>query len=115
MRRDDPSEPLRVEFDTHQCDLRLDEVAKMHDDLDALAKMVENFPKPELHVAIERGNRNNEFVVKTSLLLPGQTLVTSEHSPILHAAYDQCVHVLMDQLKRYKDLLRHVPDPPKLD
>ena len=113
MRRDDPSEPLRVEIDAHQCDLTPEQIDMMHDDLDTLTKMVENFPRPELHVYVERESRNNEFVVKTSLLLPGQTLVTSEHNQVLHAAYEQCVDVLINQVKEYKDRLGQVPERQK--
>jgi ribosome-associated translation inhibitor RaiA len=113
MRRDDPSEPLRVEIDTHQCDLSPEQVAMMQDDLGTLTKMVENFPKPELHVYVGRESRTNEFVVKTSLLLPGQTLVASDHNQVAHAAYENCVDVLTAQLKEYKDRLGQVPERQK--
>jgi ribosome-associated translation inhibitor RaiA len=113
MRRDDPSEPLRIEIDAHQCELTPEQIATMHDDLDTLTKMVETFPKAELRVYVEHEGRNNEFVVKTSLLLPGQTLVTSEHNRVLHAAYEQCVDVLVNQVKEYKDRLGQVPERQK--
>lgn len=114
MRRDDASEPLRIEIDAHQCELTTEQLEMMRDDLDTLTKMVENFPKAELHVYVERESRNNEFVVKTSLLLPGQTLVTSEHNQVLHAAYEQCVDVLVHQVKEYKDRLGQVPERQKV-
>ncbi|HEY1378236.1 MAG TPA: HPF/RaiA family ribosome-associated protein [Gemmataceae bacterium] len=115
MRYDDPSEPLRVEFDTHQCDLAPEQIARMQDDLDTLTKAVENFPRPELHVYVARRSRSNDYVVKTTLILPGQTLVTSEHGPVVHAAYEQCVHVLLEQLKDYKDRLGQVPERQKVE
>jgi len=113
MRRDDPSERFRVEIDSHQCELTPEQVAMMRDDLGTLTKIVENFPKPELHVYVERESRTNEFVVKTSLLLPGQTLVTSDHNQVMHAAYENCVDVLTAQLKEYKDRLGQVPERQK--
>jgi ribosome-associated translation inhibitor RaiA len=113
MRRDDPSEPLHIEIDTHQCDIQAEQVARMQTDLDSLTKLVEHFPRPELHVHVERENRTNEYVVKTSLLLPGQTLVTSEHGPVLHAAWEKCVHVLIGQVKEYKARLGQVPERQK--
>jgi len=113
MRRDDPSEPLSVEIDAHQCDLTPEQLATMRDDLGNLSKLVENFPRPELHVYVERENRSNEFVVKTSLLLPGQTLVASDHNQVMHAAYEKCVDVLLAQLKEYKDRLGQVPERQK--
>ena len=53
------------------------------------------------------------LAVKLEGSLPGQTLVTSEHSPVVHAAYEQCVNVLMSQLKEYKDRLGNVPERQK--
>src|SRR4051794_26264286 len=85
MRHDDPSEPLRIEIDTHQCDLPPTEIARLQDDLDALTRMVENFPKPELRILVEHNNRSNDFSVKTTLLLPGATLVASDHNQVMHA------------------------------
>jgi len=113
MRRDDPSEAFRVEFDTHNCDLSPEQMAVMQGDLDTLTKLVANFPKPELHVFVERESRTNEFVVKTSLLLPGQTLVASDHDQFVRTAYENCVDVLMAQLKEYKDRLGQVPERQK--
>ena len=114
MRRADPSERLHVEIDMRQRNLSPGELAKMQDNLDALTRMVENFPRPELHVLVEHTARNNEYLVKTSLILPGQTLVASEHGPVAHAAYEGCIHVLMNQVKEYKDRLGQVPDRQKL-
>ncbi len=115
MRYDDPSEPLRIEFDTHQCDLRPQEIAAMQEDLDTLTKAVENFPKPELHVLIEHNRRSNDYSVKTTLLLPGATLVASDHNQVVHAAYERCLHNLMRELKDYKDRLGQVPERQKMN
>src|SRR5581483_6966518 len=110
MRHDDPSDPLRIEIDTHQCSLSADEIARMQTDLDALTRMVESFPKPELRVLVEHNNRSNDFSVKTTLLLPGATLVASDHNQVMHAAYEQCLNNLMREVKDYKDRLGHVPE-----
>src|SRR5581483_11605169 len=96
MRHDDPSDPLRIEIDTHECDLAPEQVAMMQTDLDTLTKAVEKFPKPSLHVYVERNARTNEYVVKTSLMLGTRTLVASDHGPVVHAAYEKCVRILMD-------------------
>jgi ribosome-associated translation inhibitor RaiA len=113
MRHDDPSDPLRIEIDTHECDLPPEQVAMMQTDMDTLTKAVEKFPKPSLHVYVERNARTNEYVVKTSLMLGTRTLVASEHGPVVHAAYEQCVRVLMGQIKEYKDRLGNVPERQK--
>jgi ribosome-associated translation inhibitor RaiA len=113
MRHADPSESLRVEIDTRQCHLSRDTVARMRDDLDALSRMVENFPAPALRVLVEHNNRSNDYSVKTTLLLPGATLVTSDHNQVAHAAYEQCLHNLMREVKDYKDRLGNVPERQK--
>jgi ribosome-associated translation inhibitor RaiA len=115
MRHDDSNEPLRVTIDTHQCQISPAEIARMKDDLDALTRMVENFPTPELHVLVGHNARTTDFTVKTSLLLPGQTLVASEHNPAAHAAYEHCLNVLMDTLKDYKARLGNEPERQKLE
>jgi ribosome-associated translation inhibitor RaiA len=113
MRYDDPSEPLRVQIDTHQCDLSPDAITKMQDGLDSLTRMVENFPKPELRILVEHNNRSNDYSVKTSLLLSGATLVASDHNQVMHAAYEQCLANLMREVKDYKDRLGNVPERQK--
>jgi hypothetical protein len=113
MRYDDPSELLRIDIDTHQCDLSPDEVAVMRVDLATLTRMVEHFPRPHVRVLVERNTRSNDYSVKTTLLLSGKTLVASNHDPVIHAAYERCVTVLMDELKGYKDDLGQVPERQK--
>jgi ribosome-associated translation inhibitor RaiA len=115
MRHDDSREPLRVAIDTHQCHLSPAEIARMKDDLDALTRMVENFPTAELHILVERNARTNDVTVKTSLLLPGQTLVASEHNAAAHAAYEHCLNVLTDELKDYKARLSNEPERQKIE
>ena len=65
---------------------------------------------PDLHVLVSWRNRNNEYVVKTSLLLPGRTLQASDHSAVAHAAFEQCVRNLMRELEDYKDRLNRMPE-----
>jgi ribosome-associated translation inhibitor RaiA len=114
MRYDDPSEPLRIAIDTQKCELSADAITRMQTDLDALIRMVENFPRPELRVLVEHNSRGNDYSVKTTLLLPGATLVASDHNPVMHAAYEQCVNNLMRELKDYKDRLGQVPERQKI-
>jgi ribosome-associated translation inhibitor RaiA len=114
MWNDNSNGSLRLEIDTHGCTLSAEQAAHMRGDLDALTKMVENFPQSKLHVLIESFDRTNDFAVTTSLLLPGQTLVASERGRDMHAAYEQCVRVLMDEVKEYKDRLGHIPERRKV-
>src|SRR5262245_24307502 len=108
-----PSEALRMEIDTHQCRLTAEEIDRLRIDVDALNRMVENFPHPELRVLVEHNTRSNDFSVKTTLLLPGATLVASDHNQVMHAAYEQCINNLMREVKDYKERLGQVPERQK--
>jgi ribosome-associated translation inhibitor RaiA len=104
---------LLVYVDAHHFQLTDAEEDKLLDGLDALALAVENFPHHDLRVYLEWRPRNNEYVAKLSLLLPGRTLVCSEHHELLHAAYEKCVDALIEQAKAYKDQLGQVPERQK--
>jgi ribosome-associated translation inhibitor RaiA len=104
---------LQVYFDAHQFELTEPEQDKMLDGLDALGHQVENFPQHDLRAYLEWRPRNNEYVVKLSLILPGRTLVCSDHNAVLHAAFEKCVDVLADGVKAYKDQLGQVPERQK--
>lgn len=106
---------LLVYFDAHECRPAEAEYDKMLDGLDALAMQVENFPQHDLRVVIERKERNNEYVVKLSLLLPGRTLVCGDHDGVLHAAFERCVDSIVENVKAYKDSLGRVPERQKLE
>jgi ribosome-associated translation inhibitor RaiA len=111
--RHDPSEPLRVEIDIHHCDLSPGSVAHLQAGSDALIRMVEHFPKPELHILVEHNKRSNDYSVKTSLLQPGTTLDASDHNPAMYTAYEQCINNLIREVKDYKDRLAHVSERQK--
>ena len=104
---------LQVHFDPHQCQPTAGELADMADDLDPLARQVGNFPVAECRVFVEYRARSNEYVVKLSLLLPGETLVTSDHDPVLHAAFERALAPLEDLVKAYKERLGQVEDRRK--
>lgn len=99
---------LQVHFDTHECRPTDDEINGMADDADSLARQVGNFPVAELRVLIERNTRSNEFTTKLTLILPGETLVTSDHDRVMHAAFERALDSLEDALKAYKDRLNQV-------
>src|SRR5262245_50827320 len=111
----DLSGKLQVKIDTHHCRLSAAEVDKFQDGLAALGRMTENFPVADLHVLVSFLTRNNEYSVKTSLILPGATLVASDHDLVPVAAAERCVDNLMRKLKDYKDRLGKVPDRQKTE
>jgi ribosome-associated translation inhibitor RaiA len=114
MQSAEANERLHIEIDNRHCRLSQDDLAKMRDNLESLVRMVGHFPRPELRIYLQHTPRNDKYLAKTTLILPGQTLVASEHGPTAHAAYEDCVRVLMDQLKAYKDQLGQVPDRQKI-
>jgi ribosome-associated translation inhibitor RaiA len=104
---------LQVHFDTHECQPTREELAEMADDLDSLARQVGNFPVADLRVLIEWNTRSNEFAIKLSLILPGETLVTSDHDRVMHAAFERSLGSLVDTLHAYKDRLNQVEERRK--
>lgn len=104
---------LQVHFDTHECEPSKEELTSMADDLDSLAKQVGNFPMADLRIVIERNTRSNEYSLKLTLLLPGETLVTSDHDRLMHAAFERALGSLEAALHAYKDRLNQVEERRK--
>ena len=104
---------LQVHFDVHQCQPTQDELNALADDADSLAVQVGNFPQADLRVLIERGNRNNEYAVKLSLLLPGETIACSEHDAVLATAFERALAAVEANAKAYKDRLGQVAERQK--
>lgn len=110
MRTEDDRPLMRLQFDTHHCTLSEADKDQMISDLDSVAKQVANFPISDLHVLIEFNNRSNDYSVKTSLILPGSTLVANDHDPLIHTAWQRCLTVLQENIRAYKDKLGNVPE-----
>jgi|SRR5579883_1082138 len=113
------TEPLRgkilVYFDAHQCQPSESEIDKMIDGLDGLARQVENFPQHDLRILIEHNSRSNDYSVKLTLLLPGRTIVGSDHDGVMHAAFERALQAMEENVKAYKDSLGRVPERQKLE
>lgn len=104
---------LQVHFDAHECRPGQDELDGMADDLDSLARQVGNFPVGEIRVLIERNARSNEYAVKLTLILPGETLVTSDHDRAIHPAFERALSSLENSVKGYKDRLNQIEERRK--
>lgn len=98
----DQSENLRIELDTHGCELREPALAKIQSSLDSLRSRVAKFPVSDLRVKVEFSPRSREYTVKTTLNLPNHTLVDTAHHAQPVPAYEQCVAALMSELSRYE-------------
>jgi ribosome-associated translation inhibitor RaiA len=104
---------LQVIFDVHQYRLSQAEEQLLHENLDGLARQVENFPVADLHVLIEGNARSNDVSVKLTLRLPGTTLVNNDHDAFPQPAFDRCLDSLLDSLHAYKERLGQVPERQK--
>jgi ribosome-associated translation inhibitor RaiA len=104
---------LRIQLDAQQCDLSAAVITKMETSMNALRKQVEDFPVSDLHILVGRNGRSNDYSVKTSLVLPGGTLVSSEHSPQIHPAFEKCVHNLLEEVRAYKERMGLVAERQK--
>lgn len=104
---------LLVALDMKHCQLSAAEVNKMETMLSPLNDMVRHFPVSKLHVLVSYRRRTTDYTVRTSLILPGDTLVSSEHHPFAHTAFEHCINNLVRELQRYKDRLGDVPELAK--
>lgn len=109
----DQSYNLLVDLDMKHCQLSPAELNKMETMLSPLDDMVRNFPVSKLHVLVSYRHRTADYTVRTSLILSGDTLVSSEHHPQAHAAFEHCINNLVRELQRYKDRLGDVPERAK--
>ena len=102
-------EQTRIQFDLQQCTLADLVLDKMRENLGNLLRRVEHFPVADVHVLIARNCRTNDYSVKVSLILPGDTLVGQDHDQAVHAAFDRCLIGLEENIRAYKDRLGQVP------
>src|SRR5437016_3300433 len=108
------SEKQRILFDAHQCRLTEEEMARMTDQLGSLIRQVEAFPLSDVHILVERNTRSNDFSVKITLVLPGETLVGNDHDTFVLAAFERCLMGLEENIRAYKDRLDRVSERQKL-
>jgi ribosome-associated translation inhibitor RaiA len=109
----DQSYNLLVDLDMKHGELSADELNKMETMLSPLGDMVRNFPVSKLHVLVSYRHRTNDFVVRTSLILSGDTLVSSDHQPQASTAFEHCIDNLVREVQRYKDRLGDKPERAK--
>jgi ribosome-associated translation inhibitor RaiA len=109
MKPADARPAMRVVFDARHCTLAPVQTEKMRDGLDSLAKQVEAFPLSDVRVLVERNERSNDYSVKVTLILDGATLVGNDHASALHAAFENCLRSLSENVRAYKDRLGQVP------
>jgi hypothetical protein len=69
MKPDVPADNLPIKWDTKHCRLSTVQQQKLEEGLEAVARLVRDFPISELLVVIEHFPRTTRWRVKTSLVL----------------------------------------------
>ena len=113
MKYSDQSYNLRIELDAKHCELTPAEIEKLQSSLSPLRKVVECFPVSDLYITVFHHPRSGAFQVKTSLVLPGQTLFSREEDEHVHPAFERSVTNLVQQVEAYKDSLGSVDERAK--
>src|SRR5687768_398972 len=98
MRNPAEKSQLRIQIDTHQCRLSAGELDRFREDLEEFAVQVGNFPVADFHLLIENNARSNDYSVKVTLILPGETLVGNDHDQAAHAAFVRCLQGLAENV-----------------
>jgi len=106
---------MQTVFDVHHFKLTDTDRERIEDDLDGLKRQVENFPIADLHILIEGNSRSSEISVKLTLILPGNTLVISDHDSILSTAFERCLDSLLHGVEGYKARLDREEDRQKVE
>lgn len=99
---------LKLQFDAHEYELSEAEVARLSADLDSLAVRLGDFPLADLRVLVEKNGRAGNFMVKLTLILSSEVLVTSDHDPQLHPAFRRALESLERTVEGHKERLEGV-------
>jgi ribosome-associated translation inhibitor RaiA len=113
MKPDVGAVKLLVKWDTKHFNLSAAVQRKLEEGLEAVFRVVRDFPVVELLVTIERFPRTLRWRVKTSLVLSGETLVSLDDDDELHPAFERCVANLVQAVRAYKDRMSLVSEVSK--
>jgi len=102
MRFADTTYNLRIELDTHNCELSAGEIRHFEQALEPLRKPVEKFPVSDLYITVTQEARTHLFRVKTALVLPKRTLTTGEIAERAYPAFESCVRKLVRKVESYQ-------------
>lgn len=105
---------LRIDLDTKEFELSEAELEKLQRGIDPIRKPVATMPVSDLYITIFHHPRSGRYVVKTSLVLPGDTLFSREEGTDYHPAFERCIASLLRNLVAYKDRLEDVDEQSKL-
>jgi len=105
---------LRIELDAKNCNFSPEALDDIQQALNPVRDLIRDFPVSDLYVTIYFGQRNNEYRVKTALVLPGRTLATGDHDPHADAAVERCARKLARRVEDYKEQMSGKPERAKV-
>jgi len=98
----DTSYNLRIELDTHNCQLGEGEIARFEKALAPLRSPVEKFPVSDLYVTVTFQPRSQSYRVTTALVLSGRTLAAGDIDEHAYPAFERCVRKLLRKLEGFE-------------
>lgn len=113
MNQVDQEAGLRVELDTHHCELNQRELAELEAAIEPIRDLVREFPAADLYVTVTYHEHTETFRVKTALALCGRTLVTGDLAGDLASSIDACARKLVRRVEQYKEELSNVEEREK--
>ena len=96
---------LTIELKTHGFELPTEEYAKIEDSLGSLREAVDCFPVKSLNITVVFHQRQQDYHVKMSLMLPGRTLFTGERDVLVYPAIESCTEKLLQKVVAFKKQL----------
>ena len=110
----DTSYNLRIELDTHNCELTAEQIEELSQRLEPLRKPVEKFPVSDLYITVTFQPRSHKYRLKTALVLTGRTLAAGELDEHVLPAFDRCIRKLVYKVQAYREDLERTEEQAKL-
>jgi hypothetical protein len=101
---------LPIEWDTRHCNLSAGVRGKLEEGLEAVGRLVRDFPVSNLHILVEQFQRTSTWHVKTTLQLPAEALVSLGEGEALNATFEGCIAKLIQNVHAYKDRMSRVAE-----
>ena len=93
---------LQIEIDAKEYELTPEERAHINPDVDRIGEAVRSFPMSQLWLTIVYHPRSNRFHAQAKLKLPGETIITGHHDPVLEAAVGWCADKVVRRVQAYQ-------------
>jgi ribosome-associated translation inhibitor RaiA len=114
MRFADQSYNIRYQIDTENCELSPEIRATLENGRHALHAAVAKFPVSDLLVSVTYHPRSNNYRVKATLILTGETLVTGDTDEYAEPAFHHALGKLVRKVETYRDELEGTEERSKM-